>query len=362
MSSFNEGAALANSASNKKRNFGFLQKYRVELPEAIKTVANSRGLVPLPENYKPDDYAIVCGRGRGNYNCEGNILFRQIVAQYVDQYLQSESKAAKTLVLVQVLEQVKHDSRGKCRFVKQRPEDGLWCELGEVAAREKAGHAMRECIATRKKLNTSKRRAMDGETYGGSTNSHNSSTNSNNNSKVLPNTSTSSSSSGLMMNMNNNNNNGSHHGKNNHNLAMPPPAYSSDTAGMVRSSITDSNNNSNNAAMKKKHASTATPSEVDAAIARLSLKEGDDPFTSEDMRVIEREMATEALKQGNATTNTKTKRDREASVKSDQVFGKPVAALPTNDKFREGDSVLSAVGSSDFLACRSSEFLKKYGS
>lgn len=69
-----------------------------------------------------------------------------------------------------------------------------------------------------------------------------------------------------------------------------------------------------------------------------------------------------------ATTNNPNKvmmmnQPTKIPVKSDQVFGKPVAALPTDGdaRFREGDSVLSAVGSSDFLACRSSEFLKRYG-
>lgn len=213
-----------------KRKFGFLQKYRVELPEAIRTVANSRGLIPLNENYKPTPHDIVCGRGRGNYNCEGNILFRNIVSQYTDQYLQSESKAAKTLVLVQILEQVKCESNGRCRFIKQRPEDGMWCELGEVAAREKAGHAMRESIATRKKLNTSKRKAKE---------------------------------------------------------------------------------------------------PMETITSQVEAEDGMDV-------------------------------DR-VTPQSDVIFGQPVASLPRDEKYREGDSVLSAVGSSDFLACRSSEFLKKYG-
>eukprot|EP00527_Entomoneis_sp_CCMP2396_P005562 CAMPEP_0198145554 /NCGR_PEP_ID=MMETSP1443-20131203/24304_1 /TAXON_ID=186043 /ORGANISM="Entomoneis sp., Strain CCMP2396" /LENGTH=218 /DNA_ID=CAMNT_0043809241 /DNA_START=202 /DNA_END=858 /DNA_ORIENTATION=- len=218
----------------------------MELPEALRNAAASQGMIPLDGNYQPTPYDIVCGRGRGNYNCDGNILFRSYVSQYTEEYLKSESKASKTLVLIQVLEQVKRESNGRCRFVKQRQEDGLWCELGEVAAREKAGHAMRESIATRKKLNTSKR-----------------------------------------------------------------PRFFTQN----ESSTASLSSNGGGEAM-----------DVDMAA----------PY--------------QAGSEFNA---------RRGGGVSDVVFGQRVASLP--EKLLQDDSVLSAVGSSDFLACRSSEFLQKYG-
>lgn len=128
-------------------------KYNIVVPAAIleRTTSSSSsastvkpGDSILGTDYQVSDNDVVCGRGKGFYNKPGNCRFRQLVQEFVGQYEQARSKLDKTMVLSAIVDRVLEQGR----FVK-RKTGGVWVEIGEDQAREKAGHAIREAMAAK---------------------------------------------------------------------------------------------------------------------------------------------------------------------------------------------------------------------
>lgn len=130
-------------------NTSFLSKYQVDLPNVINVMSKSRP-VDLPEKYEVGPNDVVCGRGKGSYNRTGNKKFRAMVQEHVEEYVQAKTKLDKSMVLSAIVEKVHEQWNG--RFIKQRK--GVWEEIGDEQAREKAGHAIREAIAAGEKKTT----------------------------------------------------------------------------------------------------------------------------------------------------------------------------------------------------------------
>jgi hypothetical protein len=99
----------------------------------------------LPRDYKPTTYDVICGRGKGYYDKPGNKRFRLIVAQYVDSYKPSHSRIHKSLILQQIIDRVCAQDNGQAQFLRYDCKIKCWCRLSMDHAREKVGHAMREC-------------------------------------------------------------------------------------------------------------------------------------------------------------------------------------------------------------------------
>lgn len=105
-----------------------------------------------------NDNDVVCGRGKGYYNREGNVRFRDIVRSYIPEYTSARTKYEKSRILENIMEVVQSQNNGTTRFVRL-DEDGFWVEIAREEAREKVGHAMRELLASqRKKARQTERR------------------------------------------------------------------------------------------------------------------------------------------------------------------------------------------------------------
>lgn len=129
-------------------NTEFLFKYQLAIPSAITALAAGAQKCDLSSDFAPGEYDVVCGRGKGSYNRPGNMHFRAIVRDHIDEYLAARSKIDKSLVLNKIIEEVREQDEGRARFVKQ-DKAGKWIEIGNEVAREKCGHAIREAIAAR---------------------------------------------------------------------------------------------------------------------------------------------------------------------------------------------------------------------
>jgi hypothetical protein len=128
-------------------NVVFISKYKVTLPTVISDLALGKADDPtlaLPASYKPSNYDVVCGRGKGSYNRPGNRRFRTIVQLHMGEY-QASGKVDKTMVLNRIMDLVQAQNEGTARFVK-RGNDGLFTVISDDLAREKVGHAIRETI------------------------------------------------------------------------------------------------------------------------------------------------------------------------------------------------------------------------
>lgn len=104
-----------------------------------KTQSSATKVEPLPND-------VVCGRGKGSYNCPGNRRFRTIVKKYISQYSAAKSKMDKSNVLQTILDVFLQTTLG--RFVKWDKVAQEYVEIPLNEAREKVGHAMREAIAS----------------------------------------------------------------------------------------------------------------------------------------------------------------------------------------------------------------------
>jgi hypothetical protein len=97
----------------------------------------------LSSFFTPGPYDVICARGNEAQSHLGNINFRKIVAQNLDEYARAPSKMFKSLVVSSVvLDWVRANTEPEGGFVKQI--NGVWHEVGDHQAREKVGQALRK--------------------------------------------------------------------------------------------------------------------------------------------------------------------------------------------------------------------------
>lgn len=104
---------------------------------------------------RPND--VLCGRGKTSFNHSGNIRFRHIISQAIDEYRAATSKWEKSLVAARLVSVI-HSSGG--RFLKQKKDnEDEWYELSSSESKSKVSHAIRDAIAATKQT----RRTSTGE-------------------------------------------------------------------------------------------------------------------------------------------------------------------------------------------------------
>lgn len=122
----------------------------------------SQQMTLLPEDFKPGDNDVICGRGKKCYNHVGNERFRKRVTAMLDEYSRAKSKLDKSGVLATVVDQIRASSPDG-GFVKQN-EDGRWYEVGDFLAREKTSQAFRDALHERyKSSNVAKKKRRQEE-------------------------------------------------------------------------------------------------------------------------------------------------------------------------------------------------------
>lgn len=101
----------------------------------------------LPPDYVPKDSDVVCGRGKGTYNRPGNRRFRHLVRQHIPEYMATKTRYEKSILLGLIVDKMHSKECGYAKFVKQ-DKNKRWYEISEEQAREKAGHTLREALAS----------------------------------------------------------------------------------------------------------------------------------------------------------------------------------------------------------------------
>lgn len=142
-----------------KSNQSFLERFQVSVPAAIYDLSSRCEEKTLPTSYEPNEYDVVCGRGKGVYNRSAYKRFLAIVHAHVATYTSAKTKTNKSTVLNDIMEMVRQQNNGNVRFVKNDRKKGGWFEISNDQAREKVGHAMREAIASLRDPNRAARRS-----------------------------------------------------------------------------------------------------------------------------------------------------------------------------------------------------------
>jgi len=99
---------------------------------------------PLPEDFEPSEYSVLCGQGSENYNATGNRRFRITAAMFVEKYIDAKDRHEKSEIVREVLKII----QAACpvgSFVTQK--NGRWYSVDERSAREKIGAYFRDCLA-----------------------------------------------------------------------------------------------------------------------------------------------------------------------------------------------------------------------
>jgi hypothetical protein len=113
----------------------------------------------LERDYQVQPQDVICGQ-RGlkdtSHKHTGNERFRVIIEIKLPTYRKATTRVEKTNLIRQIVEMVRQ-SGGK--FLRQELQGGLWYDIGNIRAREKAGHALRGAMTkSQMSVKTSKSR------------------------------------------------------------------------------------------------------------------------------------------------------------------------------------------------------------
>ena len=91
---------------------------------------------PLPSDFEPTEFSVICARGKRAYESPGNTWFRALVEQHSLQYANATNKMEKSIVVSTIVETVRKASP-QGSFI--RKINGVWQEVSEGVARERVG-------------------------------------------------------------------------------------------------------------------------------------------------------------------------------------------------------------------------------
>jgi hypothetical protein len=97
-------------------------------------------IILLPEDFVPGPNHVVCARGKGFWEHEGNKKYRTNIALATKKYKVTSNKFEKSLIVSEIVE----SACASGSFVKKINATGRWAEVSEQYAREKVGQSLRD--------------------------------------------------------------------------------------------------------------------------------------------------------------------------------------------------------------------------
>ena len=115
-------------------------------PTFLERQTKPEEMVPLPANFQPGPYDVLCTRGKVAYNHHGNLYFRDLIGEYLSKYKRCTTKLDKSMVVIEIVDEIRKLSPD-AGFVKFCKKQDCYVEVGDKKAREKVGHALREHLS-----------------------------------------------------------------------------------------------------------------------------------------------------------------------------------------------------------------------
>jgi hypothetical protein len=102
-------------------------------------------MAPLPEDFQPNSYSVLCGKGKDNFSAPGNCRFRITVQMFLQEYIDAKDSQTEKSIIVKKVMKILQDACPVGAFVTLK--DGQWYEVDQRTAREKVGAFFRDCLA-----------------------------------------------------------------------------------------------------------------------------------------------------------------------------------------------------------------------
>lgn len=102
-------------------------------------------IISLPEDFIPGPNHVVCARGKGFWDHEGNKNYRITIALATKKYEATTNKFEKTLIVSEIVESAR-EATPSGSFVKKDNATGRWVQVGDQFAREKVGQSLRDSL------------------------------------------------------------------------------------------------------------------------------------------------------------------------------------------------------------------------
>jgi hypothetical protein len=120
---------------------------------------------PLPVDFIPSPYSVICGRGKACTNAVGNRRLKVTASMFLEKYSKASTKEEKSMIVTEIMDIVEvacPDETGA--FI--RYDEGRWWVVDHMAAREKVGALLRDCLHTKYRSSTksklARRRSLKG--------------------------------------------------------------------------------------------------------------------------------------------------------------------------------------------------------
>ena len=95
----------------------------------------------LPEGFQPRDIDVLCGRGRGFWGHDGNLLWRDVLLANHERYHNADTRAERSRIVASIVDDVRANGT---LFVQHSEIDNCFFDIGNCKAREKTGQALRD--------------------------------------------------------------------------------------------------------------------------------------------------------------------------------------------------------------------------
>ena len=122
---------------------------------------------PLPIEFTPTPYSVICGRGKVCTDAIGNRRLKIIASMFLDKYAAANTREEKSVIVTEIMDIVEDACPDKnAAFI--RYNEGRWWRVESMAAREKVGALLRDCLHSKyrssSKSKQAKRRRMSEQT------------------------------------------------------------------------------------------------------------------------------------------------------------------------------------------------------
>jgi hypothetical protein len=113
---------------------------------------NNSKKTKMPIKYKPDQNAVICGRGKVCTSNPGNQKLRVLILEHLDSYGKASNKVEKTEIVSTIMDSIKKGCPDSPAFLKK--EGDTWWEVDDAFAREKIGCIFRDALFTKYRSST----------------------------------------------------------------------------------------------------------------------------------------------------------------------------------------------------------------